>query len=512
MAAEPILIVDDTPVNLKLTRILLVNEGYKVLTAASAEEALELLRSFHPSLVLADIQLPGMDGLEFTRRVKLDAATRDIMVIALTAFATKGDEQKAIDAGCDGYITKPIDTRSLGARIRGYLDRRAESHGASQPPVVGADQVEKIGLPAAEFQALQHRFLEEGYERSRQLLLDLDSQFNANNAAQVVHQWIGTGGLLGYSAISRLAREVEAGMWERPLDNAQLRESLTNLVLAFNSPQEARDAPIPESITQNLSGKRIAVAGFPTNERARICVALERAQAIPVFFNATDPPDTQQVRECALLAVHVRPDTMDSRWLDPGIMNAVNRPMMLVGNREDLLELDTPVKSMAREFLMDSWAPEEALVRLNLAVSLRSGIGQAAFGASAMPSSGAGILGRPQVLIADDDPTVVALVRTAIQNFGMDCRTVPDGRSAMATIREARPHAAVLDVNMPGMDGYEVLAAIRKEGMPIRVVLLTARQQESDVLRGFTLGADDYIVKPFSPLELVARLKRLLGR
>jgi DNA-binding response OmpR family regulator len=129
-----------------------------------------------------------------------------------------------------------------------------------------------------------------------------------------------------------------------------------------------------------------------------------------------------------------------------------------------------------------------------------------------MPSSGAGILGRPQVLIADDDPTVVALVRTAIQNFGMDCRTVPDGRSAMATIREARPHAAVLDVNMPGMDGYEVLAAIRKEGMPIRVVLLTARQQESDVLRGFTLGADDYIVKPFSPLELVARLKRLLGR
>src|ERR1035438_6793640 len=102
MAGEPILIVDDTPVNLKLTRILLANEGYKVLTAGSAEEALELLRSFHPSLVLADIQLPGMDGLEFTRRVKKDPATRDIMVVALTAFATKGDERKATDAGCDG--------------------------------------------------------------------------------------------------------------------------------------------------------------------------------------------------------------------------------------------------------------------------------------------------------------------------------------------------------------------------------------------------------------------------
>ena len=128
MPGEPILIVDDTPVNLKLTRILLVNEGYKVLTAASAEEALELLRSYHPYLVLADIQLPGIDGLEFTRRVKSDPATRDIMVVALTAFAMKGDEQKAVEAGCDGYITKPIDTRSLGARIREYLARRAESH------------------------------------------------------------------------------------------------------------------------------------------------------------------------------------------------------------------------------------------------------------------------------------------------------------------------------------------------------------------------------------------------
>ena len=102
MAGEPILIVDDTPVNLKLTRILLVNEGYKVMTAASAEEALELLRSYHPQLILADIQLPGIDGLELTRRIKQNELTRDISVVALTAFAMKGDEQKATEAGCDG--------------------------------------------------------------------------------------------------------------------------------------------------------------------------------------------------------------------------------------------------------------------------------------------------------------------------------------------------------------------------------------------------------------------------
>ncbi len=99
MAGEPILIVDDTPVNLKLTRILLVNEGYKVFTAASAEEALELIPTFQPRLILADIQLPGIDGLEMTRRIKQDARSQDTLVVALTAFAMKGDEQRAFDAG-----------------------------------------------------------------------------------------------------------------------------------------------------------------------------------------------------------------------------------------------------------------------------------------------------------------------------------------------------------------------------------------------------------------------------
>lgn len=115
-----------------------------------------------------------------------------------------------------------------------------------------------------------------------------------------------------------------------------------------------------------------------------------------------------------------------------------------------------------------------------------------------------------KVLIADDDPTVLALVCASLQNFGMDCQTSSDGSTALDVIRRERPQAAILDVSMPGMDGYQVLSAIRSEKLPVRVLLLTARQQEQDILRGFTLGADDYLVKPFNPMELVARLKRLL--
>src|SRR5450631_4040422 len=139
MDGEPILIVDDTPVNLKLTRMLLVNEGYSVATAASAEEALELLRSYRPRLILADIQLPGMDGLEMTRIIKKDERTKGIAVVALTAFAMKGDEQKAIEAGCDGYITKPIDTRTLGERIRQLLSARG-APGKSAAPAVSEQE------------------------------------------------------------------------------------------------------------------------------------------------------------------------------------------------------------------------------------------------------------------------------------------------------------------------------------------------------------------------------------
>jgi two-component system cell cycle response regulator DivK len=123
MSGAEILIVDDNPVNLKLAHLLLAGEGHYVRTAADAEEALEILKVFRPRLILMDIQLPGMDGLELTRRLKADPATRDITVLGLTAYAMKGDEEKILAAGCDGYIPKPIDTRTLPTVISQYLER-----------------------------------------------------------------------------------------------------------------------------------------------------------------------------------------------------------------------------------------------------------------------------------------------------------------------------------------------------------------------------------------------------
>ena len=121
--ADGVLIVDDNPQNLKLARLLLTAEGYDARTAVDAEQALMLLQEVAPKLILMDIQLPGMDGLELTRRLKAQPKTREIIIVALTAFAMKGDEEKARAAGCDGYIAKPIDVNTLPRAVATYLSR-----------------------------------------------------------------------------------------------------------------------------------------------------------------------------------------------------------------------------------------------------------------------------------------------------------------------------------------------------------------------------------------------------
>jgi CheY-like chemotaxis protein len=121
-----ILVVDDNPTNLKLASDLLEMEGYEVDRAFDAEQALQAIERQPPALILMDIALPDIDGLTLTRQLKADIATRHICIVALTAYAMKGDDQKARDAGCDGYIAKPIDTRGLPIQIAEYLSHATD--------------------------------------------------------------------------------------------------------------------------------------------------------------------------------------------------------------------------------------------------------------------------------------------------------------------------------------------------------------------------------------------------
>ena len=111
--AKVILIVEDEPKNLTLLRDLLQVSGYSTIEATDGTQGVELARTKSPDLILMDVQMPKMDGLEATRILKADATTSSIPVLALTSYAMKGDKERILEAGCDGYLTKPFDIKEL---------------------------------------------------------------------------------------------------------------------------------------------------------------------------------------------------------------------------------------------------------------------------------------------------------------------------------------------------------------------------------------------------------------
>ena len=268
MPGETILIVEDSAVTLKVTAAALRAEGYKVQVASTAEQALSSLRSWKPDLILVDIMLPGMDGLEFTRRIKQDNRLREVTVLALTACDMEGDEERARDAGCDGYLTKPVDKQTL-TEVRQYLDFGGK---AIVPPTRAVEPRPEwkpeapplpvtLAIPESEMEDLRRTFLADGALQSRELLASLDEKFDEKRAALLAHRWAGTGGLLGFPRISDRARELDVILRTPPWTTVRMRVALKNLAHAFAEPAAAvLELQIPDSIAHELDGKRVARA------------------------------------------------------------------------------------------------------------------------------------------------------------------------------------------------------------------------------------------------------------
>lgn len=128
VAKEKILIVEDNPQNMRLMEMALRVQNYTLLRAIDGEEALAITISEHPDLIVMDIRLPKMDGLEVTRRLRENPAFSHIPIIAVTAYAMKGDEEKIIEAGCNLYLTKPINTRELPGIVAEMLKSKPASN------------------------------------------------------------------------------------------------------------------------------------------------------------------------------------------------------------------------------------------------------------------------------------------------------------------------------------------------------------------------------------------------
>jgi two-component system, cell cycle response regulator DivK len=181
LIAPRVLIVDDNPMNIAIAECVLQAEMFEVETAADGLEAMQKVASFRPDLILMDIQMPGRNGLDVTRDLKADATTRDIRIVAFTAFAMRGDEKKMRAAGCDGYLSKPIDVKTFGAQVRACL--HAPMGNGSGP--AGAPGPERSALHPLTLasQALSHAASSKLISTPRLLIVDDEPDFLESVAA-----------------------------------------------------------------------------------------------------------------------------------------------------------------------------------------------------------------------------------------------------------------------------------------------------------------------------------------
>ena len=237
-----------------------------------------------------------------------------------------------------------------------------------------------------------------------------------------------------------------------------------------------------------LAKKKVALVGLRREVLLDATAALDAAGAT---WQASGTADASALRQADLVVAGVDA----AAQIDEGI------PLLVVGSLDEVVR--SRVSAGQRDFLI---APplqaDELLLRGSHLVT------------SAPPRPRVARDEKPVILAADDDPTTTTIVRAVVTQKGMTCHIASDGRAAIESAKRIRPDVVVLDVNMPFHDGFEVLAAIRQaaETEDAAVVMLTSVQQEADVVRAFSLGADDYVVKPFNPMELLARIERLVKK
>jgi CheY-like chemotaxis protein len=260
--------------------------------------------------------------------------------------------------------------------------------------------------------------------------------------------------------------------------------------------QQAANPRVAPEIAVTLVGRRFGLIGFEGPEMTRISGILRAANSLSTRFDETWLGGSSHLADALLVK------------LGPGIGSALRAaaasamPALIVGRGAALLEGVAGAYGWPGDFLAEPWSDAELLVRLfRMVAPAREYAAHSAH--------------RPQplILLADDDPAWIALVEATLRTHGLAGRTSNDGLTTLRLARQLLPDLVLLDVNMPGMDGFEVLATIRQEPHleHLPVALLTGCNDVTEVTRGAELHADDYMVKPMTPTVLLNRIKRLLA-
>ncbi len=464
MSQESVLVVDDNQVTRRLTEVLLNKAGYDVRSAADAAQAERVAKEFPPRLILMDVQLPDVDGLELTRRFRADPAMQGVVILAYTANDGPEDEQKAKDAGCDGYIVKPIDARTFADQVRRYLPEATDA----------------ASIPAE----LRKEFITEGHKTSKAWAAADPAELNRDLARGVLHHWTGIGGTLGYPEITVRARELH-----------KLLETSTEAV-SFVEIRDLFAAALAAGFEPAKAAMKAGVFGFEPTEVARIQGAFEGMNFTAVDLGLSSEGLSNEFlsgHDVVVLNAGVEAGT--SAWNNVFGKASFEKPVLMIAAPAELAQMEGISAERPADVVFPPWEPEEIAFRARRMLDRRG------------PKKK-----KRTVILADDDPMVASILAPLLEKAGLECRIVGDGRQALDAIRSSPPDAAILDIGIPRISGLAVLTEVRKspetKGLPI--MMLTARQQQSEVNKALSLGASDYLVKPFNPADVVARLLRLM--
>jgi two-component system, cell cycle response regulator DivK len=486
MAGIQILVVEDNLIQAKLARFLLEEAGHGVQIAETAERALEILQTFRPNLILMDLELPAKDGLELTRELRLNPAHGATPIVALTAYTDRSDVTRAREAGCNGHISKPIDTAAFAQQVRNFLGG-ASNAGSSGLPADAGDLLAEV----------RNGFLAEGLEQCDTILRELQS--NPRGATQrverILHHWAGLGGTLGFPEISNQARRVEALLSLTGFENDEVVQAIETARRRFCAATRI-EPELPLQLIRGLAGVRIGLVNFSDQEATRMRSGAHRTN-VHVVMDRIVGGSIEKAAGCGALIINESALSADTALLH----QQCSVPAVFIGSRASL-ELLSQLPERGFDFVIAPWEVEEVLLRVHRLIA-----SQRTWDSLHAPGR------RPRVLIADDDADLLALVSATLGQFGMDVDIARSGQQTLDMVSRKPPDAVVLDVNMVDLDGFEVLKKLRHNvaTKALPVLLLTARNQASDIGLGFGSGADDYMIKPFQPADLVRRVEKIVG-
>ena len=509
-----ILLSEDSSVNRRVAVEILRNLGYQVTAVSNGSEALRAAGQSPYDLIILDCETPEMDGYEAAAAIRaLPGETgRRVPIIGLTAESTTADRERRQAAGMNDYIIKPVRAQTV-ASVLARWDKAAQS--VAPPLAVDRDVMTSLAAIAGTqnptlVDELIELFLGSTPLRIAELRQALKKK-DAKRLREVAHDLRGSSGQLGASRMEQTCASIET------LARTGCLKGVSQFIDQLDPDLERVGNDLRTSTRERRLAVLTTLSPSSTHcDLAMLRTALEGKSLLVVHDDAAVVSDLEEIFDgtgCSVQSVRLEDapfsgdvlfwaTTLDelARLQDEGL----RVPVIVLARDPDGPLLDR-VHGLGADFALQPC--QAADLQLRTLLKIKTPVPK--------PSEeSAEVSNVHDVLVAEDDPLIARFVVSNLEGAGFRTTLVGDGDAALEAFSRKPFHVVILDINMPKTDGFGVLSQLRlrPESHRTPVLMLSARSQEHDIVKAFDLGADDYVTKPFNPLELVTRIRRLTRR